>query len=231
MSDPRRVLLVGATGLIGRSVIEQAPSVPGISLVALARREIRLPRGARMEMLLADPADWAGAVAAIQPDAVICALGTTRAKAGSEDAFREVDERLVLAVARAAKDAGASHFCTVSSVGADAGSKSFYLRVKGEVEQALQAMKWHRLDILRPGLLRGKRDNDRRALERLGIAAAPVTNLFLQGGNRKYRAIAAETVATAALQCVREKARGKFVHDNDAIQRSAARLERRLEEA
>ena len=231
MSNPRRVLLVGATGLIGRSVIEQAPSVPGISLVALARREMRLPRGARMEMLLADPADWAGAVAAIQPDVVICALGTTRAKAGSEDAFREVDERLVLAVARAAKDAGASHFCTVSSVGADAGSKSFYLRVKGEVEQALQAMKWHRLDILRPGLLRGKRDNDRRALERLGIAAAPFTNLFLQGGNRKYRAIAAETVATAALQCVREKARGKFVHDNDAIQRSAARLERRLEEA
>ena len=231
MFDPRRVLLVGATGLIGRSVIEQAPSVPGISLVALARREMRLPRGARMEMLLADPAEWAGAVAAIQPDAVICALGTTRAKAGSEDAFREVDERLVLAVARAAKEAGASHFCAVSSVGADAGSKSFYLRVKGEVEQALQAIKWHRLDILRPGLLRGKRDNDRRAMERLGIAAAPVTNLFLQGGNRKYRAIAAETVATAALQCVREKARGKFVHDNDAIQRAAARLERRLEEA
>lgn len=230
MSEPKRLLLVGATGLIGRSVIALAPHVPSMSLVALARSEMKLPRGVRMEMLLADPSGWEDAVAAISPDAVICALGTTWAKAGSEDAFRLVDQNLVMRVARAAREAGAGTFCTVSSVGADAQSKAFYLRVKGEVEKELQALKFGRLDILRPGLLRGHREGDRRFLERLGIAAAPVTNLLLHGNRRKYRAIRAETVAKAALQCVQEKARGRFVHENEGIERAATRFDRALAE-
>ncbi|MGC1269908.1 MAG: NAD-dependent epimerase/dehydratase family protein, partial [Croceibacterium sp.] len=101
MSEPKRVLLVGATGLIGTEVMHQALTCPQLRLIALARREAPLPRGARMEMLVADPAHWAQAIATIQPDAVICALGTTFAAAGKDEAaFRAVDQDLVLAVAR-----------------------------------------------------------------------------------------------------------------------------------
>ena len=79
---------------------------------------------------------------------------------------------------------------------------------------------------LRPGLLRGKRDNDRRPGERIGIAAAPFVNLMLHGGFRQYRAIRAETVADAALALARRAARGRFIHDNDAILRAAKTLPR-----
>ena len=104
MSEPRRVLLAGATGLVGRRAMELAAEHPSLRVIALSRREAPMPRGAKMEMLVADPADWSEAVSAIAPDAVICALGTTWKKSGrDEEAFRAVDHDLVLDTARAAK--------------------------------------------------------------------------------------------------------------------------------
>ena len=226
MSEVRRILLVGATGLVGTRVMEAGVGRSDVRLIALTRREAPMPKGARMEMLVADPAEWAQSVAAVAPDAVICALGTTWRKAGEDEAaFRAVDEELVLRVARAAKDAGVSNFVLVSSVGADSASRMFYLRMKAEVEAAVRKLRFHRLDILRPGLLRGPRGADRRPGERLGILASPITDLFLRGDRSRFRSIDARRVAQAALQAAKEKARGSFVHDNEAI----ARLERRLD--
>lgn len=227
MSDPRRVLLVGATGLVGTRVMEACVGRGDLRLVALTRREAPMPRGARMEMLVADPAEWDRSLATVAPDAVICALGTTWRKAGKDEAaFRAVDQELVLRVARAAKAAGTSHFVLVSSVGANLASRAFYLRVKAEVEAALRKLGFHRLDILRPGLLRGPRTGDQRFLERLAILFSPLSDTFLHGARRQFRSIDARVVSRAALQAAREKARGTFVHDNEAIRR----LERRLEE-
>ncbi len=225
MSEPRRLLLAGASGLVGTRAMQAAAAHPELRLVALTRREVPIPRGAKMEMMVADPAGWPDALKAIAPDAVICALGTTRRKAGSEEAFRAVDHDLVLQLANAARDAGASQFVLVSSVGANPLAKAFYLRVKGEVETALTKLRFRRLDILRPGLLRGPRPHDRRPLERLAMLASPLANLLLHGGRRRYRSIDARTVAAAALQLTGEKAAGRFVHENDAILRAARRLE------
>ena len=220
----RRVLLVGATGLVGRSVIARLPDAPQIALQGLARREIAFPDGVRMELVLADSTGWPSAIEALAPEAVINALGTTRAKAGSEEAFRAVDHDLVLTVARAAKAVGARNFVHVSSVGADTASKSSYLRIKGEVERELKALRFPRLDIFRPGLLRGQRQSDMRLLEGLGRALAPLTDLFLHGNAAKYRSIQARDVAAAALQASSEKAGGQFVHEHDGIMRLAARF-------
>lgn len=220
MSDPVRVLLVGATGLVGREVIGRGRDVPGLSLLGLARREVPLPRGGRMEMMLAPVADWPQAIATIAPDAVICALGTTQAKSG-QDGLREVDCTLVLTVAEAALRAGARQFVHLSSVGADPHAKSHYLKVKGEAEQGLRKLGFKRLDIVRPGLLRGQREGERRALEGIGQVLAPVADLFLQGSKRRYRSVLARDVAAALLQATRTPARGTFEHDHDAIQRLA----------
>lgn len=225
MSDPRVVLLVGATGLVGTRTMLAAGRHPSLRLVALTRREAPIPRGVRMEMMVAEPSGWPQAVAAIAPAAVICALGTTMRKAGSEAAFREVDHDLVLDLGKAARESGVANFVLVSSAGADVLGKSFYLRVKGEVEAALTGLRFRRLDILRPGLLRGPRAGERRPLERLAVLASPLLDLLLHGERRRYRSIDARTVASAALQFACEKAPGRFVHDNDAILRAARRSE------
>ena len=221
MSRPTRIALIGATGLIGQSLIRLAVGRSDVRLVAISRREVPLPPGARMEVLVAETDGWADAIAAANADVLVCALGTTiRKVGGDQDAFRAVDQDLVLAVAQAAKAAGIRQVIVVSSVGASMASKNFYLRVKGEVELALGKLKLTRLDILRPGLLRGSRGESRPA-ERLAILASPLTDLLLHGGYRKYRSVKAETMARAIIGLTKEKAAGRFVFEHDAILRAA----------
>ncbi|WP_432200857.1 NAD(P)H-binding protein [Erythrobacter sp. W53] len=225
LSGPMRLALVGATGLIGRSVMEQCVGRGDVRLTAISRREAPLPKGARMEMFVAEPEKWGEVIEAIRPSAMICALGSTWKKSGrDEGAFRAVDHDLVLATARAAQEHGVKRFVAISSVGADPHGKSLYLKVKGETERELRKIKFERLDVLRPGLLLGKRQNDTRPAEKLGALASPVLNPFMLGSLHKYRGIKAEVVARAAIAFARRKARGRFVHENEAIMKMAASL-------
>ena len=225
MSRPCRIALVGASGLVGSSLIRLGVGREDFRVVAIARREIALPPGARMEVLVADPAHWADAIAAANADVLVCALGTTWRAAGKDEAvFRAVDETLVLACARAAKAAGIRQMIMVSSVGADPGARNFYLRVKGEVEAALGKIGLPRLDVLRPGLLRGPRA-ERRPAERLAQIASPLVDLLLHGGARKYRSIRSATLARAIVGLTRERAAGRFVFEHDALVRAARRVD------
>ena len=233
MSEPVRIALVGATGLVGRTIITttSAEAAGQIKLIGVARREMQLPKGVRMEMVIADPANWGDVIAAIEPEVLICALGTTWKRAGKDEAaFRAVDQDLVLASARAAVKAGAERMVTISSVGADLRSKNFYLRVKGEVERELREVGFKRLDILRPGLLKGPRERDMRIGESLARLASPLIDPMLRGDMIKYRSITAETVAKGALELASRKAAGKFVHDNGGIWRAARDWDKRAGE-
>ncbi len=223
MSKPTRIALVGATGLIGTSLIRLAVHRPDIRVIGISRREAALPPGARMELLVADPANWDDAIAAANADVLVCALGTTWKKAGKDEAaFRAVDQDLVLACGKAVKAAGIRQMIAVSSVGADPMAKNFYLKVKGEVEQGLGKLGITRLDLLRPGLLRGPREELRPA-EKLGMIASPLADLLMQGGYRKYRSVRAETMAHAIVGLTREAMAGRFVFEHDAILRAARR--------
>lgn len=227
---PVRIGLVGATGLVGRRVIEVASAGDEVRIVGIARREAALPPGARMEMFVAEPDKWGEVLEAVRPRAVICALGTTWKKAGrDETAFRAVDHDLVLATAQAAKAAGVPNMVLVSAAGADARSKSFYMRVKGETEAALSKIGFNRLDILHPGLLRGTREGDLRLAERAALIAAPMIDPLLSGSWERFRSIDADLVAEAALGFALRRAGGRFTHDNEAMRRAAREWRRARE--
>ncbi len=224
MSKVTRICLVGATGLIGTALIAACVGRSDLRITAVARREARLPKGARMEVLLAEPSGWANAIAAARPDVMVIALGTTWEKAGKvEAAFRAVDEKLVLDCARWGLAAGAKQLIAVSSVGAEIYQKNRYLRVKGEVEYALGKIAYDRMDILRPGLLIGPR-TERRGAERLAQLLSPVTDLFLHGKYARYRSIHCEVMAQAILALTHHKARGRFSHEHKQILRAIRRL-------
>lgn len=230
VTGPLRVALVGATGLIGRQVIEVASAGDEVRIVGIARREAPLPSGARMEMFVSEPGKWGEVMDAVRPRALICALGTTWKKAGRDEAaFRAVDRDLVLATAEAAKRAGVPNMVLVSAAGADTHAKSFYMRVKGEAEEALSRIGFKRLDILHPGLLRGERVEDLRFAERAALIAAPLIDPLLSGSWQRFRSIDARLVAEAALGLALRRAGGRFTHDNEAMRR-AAREWRKLAE-
>ncbi len=127
MSDAPRLLLVGATGMVGAQVAALAPPT---TLTVVTRRPTDIADGAMLKVASVD--SWAELITAARPDIVINTLGTTIKQSGSQAAFRAVDHDLVLAVARAAKDGGARQFISVSSVGASAKAGNFYLRTKGK---------------------------------------------------------------------------------------------------
>ena len=229
MSEPVRIALFGASGLIGSTIMKLSVGREDVHLSAVARSELALPPGARMELFVAEADKWGEVIEALRPTSVISAIGTTWKKSGKDEAaFRAVDQALVLDLARAAKTHGVDRFLTISSAGADAFASNFYLKVKGETDRELTKMWKGRLDVLRPGLLRGQRREFRLA-ERLGMIASPLVNPFLGGNWRGYRAIDADTVARAALYLAMRPARGRFVHDNDAIQRAARSLPQPLQ--
>ena len=147
--------------------------------------------------------------------------GHDNRQAGSQAAFYVVDFAMVVGFARAAAMAGARRMIVVSSVGADSGSANFYLRTKGEMEMALEGLGFDRLDILRPGLLRGPRGGDRRLGERIGIALSPIVNLVLRGSLHRFAAIDADVVAAAIAGALRQGEPGVYRHENRAIRRLA----------
>jgi uncharacterized protein YbjT (DUF2867 family) len=217
-----RVLVIGATGLVGGLTIDRLLA-RGHEVHGLTRRVTgRTASGWREHGAPAE--DWPGLAAGIGADAAISCLGTTWRKAGSEAAFRAVDHDAVIAFARAAKAAGTPHFLSVSSVGADARSRNFYLRTKGEVDEALGRIGFERLDIFRPGLLLGERGGDRRPGERAAILLDPLTRIFLRGRWTRFAGIPAATVADALATATEQGGAGRFVHENDAIRRLASRV-------
>ncbi len=212
-----KILIVGATGLIGglltRQLVGQGRDK---SLHLLLRRPYREDVGkAKVHVQLQE--NWPATIAKIKPDIVISCLGSTMKKAGSKEEFAAVDRDLVGAVAAAAKVAGARQFIAISSTMADSSASSFYLKTKGEAEDLMRAQNFDRLDIIRPGLLRGERANDNRLGERLAIAASPVMDMLLHGKLRRFRSILASDVAEAILELTGNKAPGAFIHENDDV--------------
>lgn len=210
-----RVALIGGTGLVGRSLLPLLLAA-GHEVHALQRRRCPAASPLLVEHV-ADSAAWPGIVGQVAPEAAISCLGTTLRRAGSQSGFRAVDHDMVLAFAAAAKQAGARRMITISSAGASPAAANFYLALKGEVDAALEALSFQRLDIFRPGLLRGPRGADRRVGERAAILLSPLLNLVLRGGLDRFAAIDATLVAAAAASALLKPAAGTFIHENRGI--------------
>ncbi len=208
-------LLAGGTGLVGRELLQQLLAAPDTRAVhALARRLPAAPSpDARLHWL---KVDFAALPALPAADTALCALGTTIKVAGSQAAFRAVDFDAVIAFARAARKAGVRRFGVVSALGASAGSKTFYNRVKGETEAALATLGFESLVIARPSLLLGHRaelGQPARPGERLAeVLTRPLGGLI----PKAWRPIEAATVARALRMALLESPPGvRFVESGE----------------
>jgi len=192
----RTVALAGATGLVGRSLLEGLLADPSVQSVhVLGRRNPRVAH-ARITFHIVDFSQLPPLPAV---DEVYLALGTTIKVAGSQAAFRSVDFDANLAVARAALASGARRCGLVSAMGADAKSRVFYNRVKGELEEALTLLPFEGLVIARPSLLIGDRASlgqPERPLERVSAAFMKMLRPLIPAN---YRAVTAAQVARTLL--------------------------------
>lgn len=202
------VLLAGATGLVGGKVLAGLLQ-QGLHVVSVGRRTSAVDHPHLTELLV----DFAALPSLPPADVAVCALGTTIAAAGSRNAFRAVDHAAVLAFLKAAHRAGTRRAVLVTAVGANPRSGAFYSRVKGEVERDAGAIGFAQIDIIRPGLILGLRDN-RRPMEALMQRAAPLLNPLLFGRAVQFGAIPADTIAEAIVQLCGRTHNGRHVHGN-----------------
>jgi uncharacterized protein YbjT (DUF2867 family) len=161
-------LLAGASGLVGGEILRHLLDADAYStVVVVTRRDLgAVAKHRKVRQVVCDFARLEGVGDALRADHVFCALGTTIAKAGSQAKFREVDCEFPRRLAEVTLGGGARHFSLVSALGADRRAPFFYSRVKGELEDALRAMGWPSLSIVRPSLIAGDRAES-RPLERL----------------------------------------------------------------
>ncbi|MBD0318933.1 MAG: oxidoreductase [Gemmatimonadetes bacterium] len=216
--EMRNAVLLGATGLVGGHCLELLLADPAYGRVttlgrrASGRTHPRLDeRVGEVDRLLDELAEFEGAD-------LFCCLGTTIRAAGSQEAFRRVDHDIPVHAAQVASAGGARQFLLVSAAGADAGSRVFYNRVKGETEAEVAAFPFAGVALLRPSLLLGAR-RERRPAEAAAQKVAPLLAPLLVGPLRKYRAIHASVVAAAMVKLAKEGVRGTRVLESDQIER------------
>lgn len=207
-----KLLLIGSTGLVGQHVLDQALADPRVTrVVSIARRP--LPAHAKLLTPQVDfdrlpqDADWWHA------DAVICTLGTTMRAAGSQAAFRKVDHDYPLTVARLARQHGTPAYVLNSAIGADASSRFFYNRVKGEVERDLTALGFASLTVVRPGLIGGQRPEFRLG-ERAASGALTLLGPLLP---RRWRINPASTIARVMLEAAIDAPPGTHIITSDRL--------------
>jgi uncharacterized protein YbjT (DUF2867 family) len=215
--DQKVILLAGASGFVGNLALTELLDAPDISRVfAITRRPLGREHP-RLANRIVQFDQMQSQLKGLTCQVALCSLGTTIRQAGSESAFRKVDFDAVLAFAQTAKAAQAQRFVVVSAALADSASKNFYLRTKGEMEEALQGVGFASLDILQPSLLLGWR-GEIRPLELLGSVFMPLVNPLLTGKREPLRAIPARTVASAMLGAIRSGRRGVYRYTYSTIQ-------------
>lgn len=209
-----RVLITGASGLVGGELLRLLQTEPQITSIVAPTR-LRLPAHEKLQNPVNDELSKALSELVQPVDVVFCCLGTTRHQAGSAKAFRYVDYQLVIETALAGQRLGAQHCLAVSAMAANPDSLFLYNRTKGQMEQALREQHWPCLTLVRPSMLVGAR-SEPRWLERLAL---PLFTLLPD----KWKSIAASEVAGRLLTEALNQKQGIQVLTSDQLPGSCSR--------
>ena len=193
-------LVLGASGLVGSALVAlllddaRYKKVTCLVRKPLQNSDFDDPAG-KLEPIVIDYQELEDYQGYFRAEHIYVCLGTTIKKAASKAAFRKVDFEYVFIAAQLARAQRARSFVWISTVGANAKSGSFYLRVKGELENAIFALSGlDNASAVRPSLLLGERQDSRLA-EYLGIQFTQLISPLMLGPLAKYKPISAQDVA------------------------------------
>jgi len=212
----KSALLLGASGLVGRHCLHLLLEDQTYGkVITFVRTPINLQHP-KLEQHIVDFDHLDKYAHLTKVNEVFCCLGTTIKKAGSQEAFRKVDFTYPVEIAKIAAQNGVEQFSIITALGANPKSSVFYNRVKGKVEEAIAKLSFKTINIFRPSLLLGKRE-ERRIREKIGELLLHGLKPFLVGPLRKYRAIEASVVAAAMVQVARKNLQGIKIFESDQI--------------
>jgi len=203
--------VVGSTGLVGRNILSTLLTHPSFtSVTSIGRRAPPVEESAKLQTVLdSDSTKWAPAVTSATPTPSIffSALGTTARQAGSFEAQRKIDYDLNVELARAAKEAGVKVYVLISTSGANPSSFIPYSKMKGELDEAVKEMGFEHTVLVKPGLIKGTREDSRppeyairMIAGALGKLSTGLTDFWSQDAD-----VIAKAAVSAGLKCLKDK--------------------------
>jgi uncharacterized protein YbjT (DUF2867 family) len=207
--------ILGATGLIGSRLLELLVHDETFTRIRVISRRPVSFNDPKIDVSVIDFADPVAFRSALEGcSAVFCAVGTTQKKVkGDKSAYRKVDFDIPVNAARICAETGSRHFLLVSSMGANSSSGNFYLKLKGEVEEAVQKFNIPSISIFQPSMLLGKREESRPAEKVVSVIIRPLSFLF----PAKYKPVEASCVASSMLSAYLKNMPGVQVYQNNEI--------------
>ncbi|CAN5404545.1 oxidoreductase [soil metagenome] len=210
----RTAIIAGATGLIGKQVLELLIADGSYGKIIAITRKPLLVSNSKLQNLVMDFADLSTNANQLKGDDVFCCLGTTIKQAGSKEAFRKVDFEYPVNLAKLTNTLGAKQFLLITALGAEKKSSVFYNKVKGEVEEEIEKIGFESYHIFQPSMLIGVR-TDERAAERVGQSVMKVLDFAIP---KKYKAIESGKVARAMVKIALQNQKGKHIHASSELQ-------------
>lgn len=209
----KTALILGASGLTGHHLLELLLDDPLYTRITIY---VRKPVHISHPKLVQQIVDFEQLDSAIDATDVFCCLGTTIKKAGSQDAFKQVDLIYPQKIAALQLAAGSQKFLVISAVGADDKSSIFYSRTKGQLEKALTLLRYPCLCIFRPSFIMGNRA-ERRMGEKIGIFIAKLMSPLLIGPLKKYQPVSALALARSMQDAAYHNVNGTHLFSSDEI--------------
>lgn len=222
MSNTKKTaIILGATGLTGGILLQKLLNDDRYGSVKLFSRNSTSIDHSKITEFIVDLLRLEESGADFTGDEVFVCIGTTKKKTPDESKYYQIDFGIPVAAAKLCALNGIDSYAVISSIGASAKSRGFYLRTKGEMEEAVLASGIKRCYVLRPSLIVGDR-KELRFIEKLSAGLMWFFNLFMIGGWRKYRSIKASCIAEAMIRLVNDGAESGVV-ESDEIQEMANR--------
>lgn len=217
---PHKVIIVGASGLIGSNLLSQLITSEDITeITILVRKQLGISNPKLKEIVI-DFENLNEYASQIQGDILFCCLGTTKSKTPNAQEYRRIDLDYPLSLAKISLQNRVSQFHLVSSMGANPESNSAYLKLKGELETELKKLNIKSIHIYQPSFLEGNR-RETRLIEKIMLPLMKLINPLLLGNWENYRSIKAETVAKAMINQSKKELTGIFTYQSKQIKELA----------
>ena len=210
--------IIGATGMIGNYLFEALLMDDYFSTVRIVVRRPYQKTNPKMEVKLVDFNDAESFKLALEgSNTIFCCIGTTQKMVnGDNSLYRKIDFDIPLKAARFGKEIGCEKFVIITSVGANSHSSAFYIKLKGELENAIHSVGLDTVHVMQPSMLLGERKVQRTGEGLLQASTKLMSGLFF-GSMRKFKAIHGKTVATAMLNAAKKDGKGFFRYTYDGI--------------
>jgi len=220
VEDKLTALVLGANGLIGEIIVDLLLKNDKYNMVFAVSRKGVNKESPKLVQIFADMHNVEEKIKDIRVDVLFSCIGSTQAKSPNKDEYYKIDHDYPILVSTLLKKNGCNAVCLVSSIGANAQSKNFYLRLKGQVEQSIMALGFESTYIFRPSLLMGKR-KEHRLLETVTQKLSPLFNMLMIGPWRNFKSISAESVARAMIHTASLRTSGVHIYQTEEIKKLA----------